>query len=123
MVGKVRVETAPSLLVMSFDEVARVEPFCATDKCGYDVRAQTLTVGDNGVLCLMTKVVDEKNSVEKGLKLLEKRVDFIEKDLTVGSVGDDSVYHAVMPVYNSLVVVFPTRRPCRPAGKSPTTCQ
>ena len=93
---------------MRLDEVARVEPFGTTDERGYNVGTQPLAIGDDGILRLVTKIMDKENTVEKGLKLLKKRVYLVEERFAVGGVGNDGVNHVVVSFHNSLILVLPT---------------
>ena len=95
-----------AVLALRADKVACVESFAALDERGHDVARQTLAVTHDGILRLLTQVVNEENALINALELFEEVVHDVEEFHSLGVVGDDSVDHLVVSVNDGIELLL-----------------
>ena len=76
--GQVGINDMLALLVPCADEVAAIHANTVLKHRSDDMRAQALTIADNGVGCLFAQVVNEVYTVEDTLQLVEELIYIIE---------------------------------------------
>ena len=107
-VGQLSIEDIAVVTALRLDKVAGVEPLGTADQRGHDITREALSVGDDGVLRLLTEIVDEVDTIINTLQLVEEGVDGVKQILALGGIGDDRVNHLMVTVDH--LVEF--RAPC-----------
>ena len=67
-----------ALLLLRTDEVAAIHTNTVLNHSCHDVRAQSLTIAHDSILCLLRQVMNEEHTEIDALQLFEELIDVIE---------------------------------------------